>query len=282
MNLNFTTTGRLSECILLSYRTPARRVRHLVPRGLELVTRGAFAFWNVVACAVEHLRPAGLPACCGVDYRHVAYRLHVQARSATGDGTLRGLYFVRSDADSAIVSRLGNCLTDFQFHPADVELSSAGGVLTLAVLGRGVEPDERGGEPAGSPGDAIVRVAMDENATTSIAHEGSPFACPADAERVLQYAPLGMSVDLDGRYLKLAEAVRDEAAWSERPVRVIESRFRFFDALGLDGEDVVLERATRVAPIEYRWKLGRRVALLSAPTAPATDAIGPVRPARAA
>src|SRR5258705_13594760 len=132
MNLNLTAAGRLSECLLLSYRTPAESVRRLVPPGLELVTRGPFAFWNVVACTVDRMRPAGLPGCCGVSYHHVAYRLHVQAHAGNGEGTLRGLYFVRSDADSGLVGRLGNLFTDFRFHPADVELSSRDGVLTLA------------------------------------------------------------------------------------------------------------------------------------------------------
>ena len=286
MNLNLTTAGRLSECLLLSYRVPAESVRRLVPRGLELVTRGGYAFWNVVACAVEGMRPAGLPEWCGVDFHHVAYRLHVQARAANGDGTLRGLYCVRSDGDSALVGGLGNLFTDFHFHPARVELSSRGGVVTLAVQGRNERPDPRDGEPEGDTGDAIARVSVDDNAADNLAGaslaEGSPFMSPADAERVLQYAPLGMSVDLDGRYLKLVEVLRDEAAWSERPVRVVEWHFRFFDELGLSRQDVQLERATRVAPIDYRWRLGRRVALLTSPTPPIPGAIAPAGPARAA
>ena len=284
MNLNLTTAGKLSECLLLSYRAPAESVRHLVPRGLDLVTRGGFAFWNVVACTVENMRPAWLPECCGVSYHHVAYRLHVQARTATGDGTLRGLYFVRSDADSALIGRLGNVFTDFRFHPARVELSNREGVLTVAVQGSGEVPDPRDGEPAGDLGDAIARVSVDRNVADSapMLAPGSPFASAAEAERVLRYAPLGMAVDLDGRYVKLAEVIRDEAAWSERPVRVLESHFRFFDALGLSRSDVELERATRVAPIEYRWRLGRRAALATAPHAPVSETIAPPRPARAA
>jgi hypothetical protein len=283
-NFTITTAGRLDECLLLSYRTPADAVRHLVPHGLELVTRGGFAFWNVVACRVDAMRLAGLPASCGVSYSHVAYRLHVQARTGNGnaDETLRGLYFVRSDADSGFVGRLGNVLTDFRFHPADVDWYESRGVLTLAVLGREVEPDPRDGEPDGAAADAILRVAIEAAPSQFAPAPGSPFASAAEAERVLKYAPLGMSVDVDGRYLKLAEVIRDEAAWSERPVSVIESRFRFFDTLGLARGDVQLERATRVAPIEYRWKLGRRVALAGSPLAPVPGAKAAAQPARAA
>ena len=112
-NITINATGRLSECLLLAYRTPAQNVRHLVPRGLELDTVGDYAFWNVVACTVQDMRPSLLPAACGVDYHHVAYRLYVKGHVAGEDNgagdaggadsrTLRGLYFVRSDRDCAV------------------------------------------------------------------------------------------------------------------------------------------------------------------------------------
>ena len=217
---------------------------------------------------VEHMRPAALPKQFGVTYHHVAYRLHVEGRVADAGGAnnpLRGLYFVRSDADSGMVGRLGNLFTDFRFSPADVELSSRDGVLTLAVQGKNEQPDPRDGEPHGDAGDCVVRVA--ESIEAIAPPPGSPFASGNEAERVLRYPTLGLSVDLDARYLHLAEIIRDEAAWSERPVRVIEAHFRFFEEFGLAPDDVQLERATRVAPIDYRWRLGRRVALAAAPAA---------------
>src|SRR5688500_13632582 len=167
--------ARLNDCLVLSYRTPARSVRHLVPKGLELVTRDGWAFWNVVACRVEGMRAAGLPEWLGVDYHHVAYRLHVKGRAASGE-TLRGLYFVRSDADSGLVGRLGNLWTNFRFHSADVELSRAGrdngDVLTLAVTGR---------RDAGN--DALVRIATGTAGPGLAAAPGSPFASAAEAEQ---------------------------------------------------------------------------------------------------
>jgi hypothetical protein len=271
MTLPFAMKGRLSECLLLSYRTPARSVRHLVPKSMDLVTRDGWAFWNVVACRVEGLRPAGVPACLGVDYGHVAYRLHVKARTAAGDA-LDGLYFVRSDADSRRVSRFGNLLTPFRFNPAAVELSVAprdgGDVLTVAVTGS----DEQ------AANDALVRVATGADAAPQPA-PGSPFDSAADAARFLKYRPLALAPDLDGRYLELAEVVRDESRWRERPVRVIEAHFKFLQRLGQD--ELHLERATRVDPIDYRWRLGRRVAVAPQHT-PAPSAGRPAPAVRAA
>ena len=285
-NFTINTTGRLNECLLLAYRTPEHKVRHLLPHGLELLTRDGFAFWNVVACTVQDMRPALLPARLGVSYHHVAYRLYVQARVEGQVDPVRGLYFVRSDADSALVGRMGNVLSAFRFHPAEVEISNGNSVLTVSVRGGEAEPDARCGEPGAAPGDAIVRVAADGVPVEASLAQGSPFQSVADAERFLKYPPLGLSVDLDGKYLKLAEAIRDEAKWTETPARVIESRLRFFEALGLTSREVKLERASRVAPIDYRWRLGKRLPLAKtpAPAAPVArrENTAPQRPSRAA
>ena len=269
MTLPLAMKGRLAECVLMSYRTPAHTVRRLVPRCLELVTRDGWAFWNVVACRVESMRPVFAPARLGVTFNHVAYRLLVRAR--TGEGRiLDGLYFVRSDTDSPLVGRFGNVLTDFRFHGAEVELSrgrdGAADILTLAVQGN----EERA--------DALVRVATGDCAAAA-PYRDSPFRSAADAEQFLKYRTLGLSVDLDGRYLRLAEVSRDETAWRERQVRVLEAHWKFFDALGQD--DVHLERATRVDPLDYRWRLGRR-AKVAAPTLPQPTVRRPVAPTRAA
>ena len=273
MTLPIAMKGRLGECLLMSYRTPPRTVRRLVPGCMDLVTRDGWAFWNVVACAVESMRPVGAPACVGVSYRHVAYRLHVRARTAAGE-TLDGLYFVRSDADSALVGRFGNLLTDFRFHPAHVELSrgaaeSGGDLLTLSILGE-------------EKADALVRVeapAGDRPVAPAPLADASVFRTAAERDAFLKYRPLGLSVDLDGRYLHLAEVLRDESAWRERPVRVLEAHWKFFDALG--QRDLHLERATRVDPMDYRWRLGRRAAVATLP-APAPAERRPAAPARAA
>ena len=285
MTLPLAMKGRLAECLLFSYRTPARSVRHLVPASMELETRDGWAFWNVVACHVEAMRPAGAPARLGVGYHHVAYRLHVRARTAAGE-TLRGLYFVRSDADSGLVGGFGNWLTHFRFHRADVELSrlqpppKAGAppadVLTLAVQGRGRAEESDAGEA-----DALVRVAAgaDGRGAAPTPPFGSPFASPEEAAEFLKYCPLGVAVDLDGRYFELADVVRDESKWREHPVRVIEAHWNFFRRLGQD--ELHLERATRVEPLEYRWRLGRRLPVAQ-PQTPAPVTGRPARAVRAA
>jgi hypothetical protein len=245
-----TMNGRLSSCVLLSYRTPAAHVRQFVPPPLELVTRGPWAFWNVVACRVERMRPRGAPRWAGVSYHHVAYRLLVRAPGAGPNGRdLEGLYFVRSDADHSLIAAGGNATSDFRFHRADIDLRDEtliGGDLELHVIGR-----------RDTLGDVALRVMPLEDGGAGPLAPGSPFRSIEQAAAFLKYRPLGIAVDPLRERLHLAEVFRDERAWRERPLRVIEARWRFLEEL--DQTDLTLERATLVAPIDYRWRLGRRI-----------------------
>lgn len=234
-------TGAIRDCVLLSYRVPTEAVAGLVPRRLEPVAHGGFAFWNIVACRIERMRPAGLPGFVGMSYHHVAYRLHVRAAAADGR-MLDGLYFVRSDADSTLVSWGGNLFSDFCFHVATIRLEPREGGLRLEVAGS-----------AGGLGDArftAVPAAGDDPAP------GSCFADRRQRESVLKYRPVGLAPTADGSTAKLAEVFRDESAWREEPLAVTESDWPLFRAL--QQPEPFLERATRVAPLPYRWRLGRR------------------------
>ncbi len=233
--------GRLSECLLLSYRTPQASVEPLVPAPLTLITRDDWAFWNIVACRIEAMRPNGLPAPFGISYHHVAYRLLVRAGLADGR-TVTGLYFVRSDADSFWVAKLGNLASDFRFHPAAIHHMTDVSQLTFTV-----------NNTVAARADARVRVAANEAPPLGC---DSCFSSLAEAKDFLRYQPLGLSCDGRGQWMRFAEVFRDESLWNERAVTVRDAYWAFFDALG--QTDARLELATRVAPIDYRWRLGRR------------------------
>lgn len=228
--------GRLSECYLLAYGTPPESVRDLLPRGLELDTHDGQAFWNVVVSKVDRMRPMGVPRALGNSYVHVAYRLYAKARTRE-EGTLTGLCFVRSDVDHALMALVGDRMTDFRFHVADVSWreEDAGGALAVDVSGT-----------KGGAGDARLRLDL---------HAKDAPALPP----YLKYRPLGLSANVAGTKVRLAEVLRDEERWSEEPVRVAEARWGLFEKLG--QHEARLVGATRVAPLDYRWRLGRSATL---------------------
>ena len=221
------TVGRLDPCVLLAFDTPADQVRPLVPAPLLPVERDGRSFWNIVVCRVDKMRPIGLPRALGLSYVHVAYRILVRCEIESGE-MLQGLYFVRSDVDRSIVSVPGNRTSDFRFHLSKVDLRyDAQHVEAVVRTHDGF--------------DASMCVEVDEKIST-----------PPDP--MLKYRPLGLACDPGGNVVRLAEVFRNESDWHETPVKVTRGTFQFFDTM---RQTVRLVGATRVRPIDYRWRLGR-------------------------
>jgi hypothetical protein len=231
--------GRIDECFLLSYGIDPEQAAALVPAGLDLITCHGAAFFNIVVCHVDRMRTRFTPHALGVTYWHIAYRVQVRATLA-GDRSIEGLYFLRSDVDRPLFGAVGNGLTDFRFHTARVRFWNDDAAWRLRV------------EP--TTGDALASLAMRRTASNALA-PGSPFASLEERERVLKYAPFGLSVSKGGQCLRIAEVIRDEALWTEEPVEVESADWSYPRSLGL--RDLQLVRATRVAPIDYRWRIGR-------------------------
>ncbi len=241
-----TMTGRLSECILLSYSVPAASVQALVPSGLELVTHEGKAFWNIVVSTIDKMRPRLVPRWAGITYHHIAYRLQVAAETESGE-SLTGLYFLRSDVSSSLVGTTGNWLSDFKLHAAEIDISEDEACLALAV---------RSSESAGT-----ARLRIDCSSRANL--ETGLFNDQGEQEAMLKYQPLGLAIGSQHR-IRLAEVIRDESAWREETVTVLDAEWGFFD--DEMWEQLTLERATRVAPLDYHWRLGR-TALLRSPSA---------------
>ncbi|MEM9252032.1 MAG: hypothetical protein AAGB29_06750, partial [Planctomycetota bacterium] len=176
----------------------------------------------------------------GLGYHHIAYRL--LTRCITTDAEfVDGLYFVRSYADHAFVTAMGQYVTDFRFQPASIRVGSGGFAIDR---------------------DATVVELGDPTPAVELAATWAPDSCfPTlkDAQEYLRYRPLSMAPDGRGK-ARLAEVTRDDRAWRERPVNVAAHRHALFDELG--QRDATLELATAIDPIDYRWSLGRTVGLL--------------------
>lgn len=248
MTIPFTMTGRVEDCIQLTYRTPTESVRQLLPEGLELVTRGPWAFWNVMACRVHKLRPAGVPALCGVSYHHIAYRLRVQAMNERAE-VVQGLYFLRSEVDARIVAALANQLTDLRLNPATIAHTTSDCGLAYHAQA------ERGSALTLNAAHAPAALAKD-----------SCFPTTEDARRFCRYTPNALAVtDHAGRrLLRITRVQRDEHAWSETPLAVHEAELGYLESIG-QYQHMQLEWACRLGAMDYRWQVGETVGLLKQP-----------------
>ena len=251
-----TMVGLIDRCWLFTYQTPADEAERLLPYPLLPVTHRGFAFWNVVVCHVDRMRPKGLPPALGMSYWHVAYRLYVRypaavpgcaARLPAVDGAeVQGLYFVRSDCDSRLMSTAGNVMTDFNFNAAGVNVD--GGQIEIG-------------------GDAPA---------TAVVHDTSPIGLPPNsafdhldqAARFLKYKPFGISVDAHGNG-NIVRIVRDERQWHARLVD-FDANFAF-----LAGKNTRPEICYEVDPIQYQWNRAYRVRPLALPHKYSRDSVSP-------
>ena len=153
---------------------------------------------------------------------------------------LQGLYFLRSDVDSRLISCAGDVLTDFRFHRAAIELKEQNGTIIAEVASK----DEGG----------CASITVDS--VGAHAPDTGLFKDSQERERLLKYHPLGLAIGRRGE-LRLAEVFRDESAWRENAVAVVSARWGFFDAQ--EQAHLRLERATRVVPLDYKWRIRSHV-----------------------
>jgi len=253
-----TMRGVIEAPLLVNYRTRPDAVGRHVPPGLRLRIHEGWAFWNLVFCRVRHMRPLGAPTALGVTYSHVAYRLLVETTTTDGR-VLSGLYFLRSDADSALIALPGAPLTDFRFHLADIE--------------REVTPDRasfrvrtKDGE-----GDAEIEAARVEDPSDARPRD-SVFETTEQARGFLKYTPLGLAPNDAATRVRLSEVFRDEQDWIEDVVRVDRARCTPLDRL--DPSAPAFELATLGDSIDYRWRLGRTAPISGEPAREKTEEWG--------
>lgn len=219
----------------LWYRTPTAAVAPRLPRGLELVRRGPWAFWCVRARRVEGLRPEGVPAWCGVSYSEVSYGLLVRAMTRSGD-VRSGTLVVRQEVDAQVASVLAERWANAPLQAASVSHAADDVGCTYRVDGTEC-----------AAGDAVLRV----QAGSPVRPGDSCFPSPRDAEESLRAPPLELGIVVESGVSRLTRVLASASGGVAEPVRVVEARLRYFEA---NACDVTLEWATRSAAAEHCWR----------------------------
>jgi len=228
-----TMTGTIDRCWLFTFQSPPEWAEAWLPDALTPVLHNGHAFWNVVVCHVDRMRPKGFPKWTGVSYWHVAYRLYVNF-APPGEAPIEGLYFVRSDCSSPLMAVMGNIMTDFRFHSARIRVNTDKDNVAVNI------------DAPGGKGSAWLRR---KEAPALPAY--SAFDNLEEAAAFLKYKPYGISVDKRGS-ANVVSITRDEAAWHSRLVPVDNQEWAFFENLPIRPE-ICYE----VDPIDYQWNRGK-------------------------
>jgi len=98
------------HCFLANFAIRPETLAARLPPHLQPDVHEGWSFLSVVIAKMEKMRPVFLPRALGTTYSQVVYRAVVRC------GDERGVHFLRSDADSALMAMAGNALTFFRFH----------------------------------------------------------------------------------------------------------------------------------------------------------------------
>jgi len=115
------------ECFLVNFAIKPEALRPLIPKPMELDVHGGEAYLSIVIAQMDQMRPAFVPRGFGITYHQVVYRV---VGRANGE---RGVCFLRSDADNALMSIAGDWLTFFRFHTTPIKTKRAGNRLSVDV-----------------------------------------------------------------------------------------------------------------------------------------------------
>lgn len=228
--------------LALTFAVPVSQLEPLLYPGLELDTYGGDAGeeeWGFLAIAMvqtRNLRPAFLPASLGQDFFLTGYRLFVRYRTPEGR-SLRGLQVLRSDTDKPLLRVLGNLMTHYLYHAADVNLSRNGRRAEISV--------------ASHDGQSDLQIRADLE--TEGLPEGSVFPDSRTARRFAGPMPYTFSYEPETDSIIRVEGVRQ--SWRPRLVQARVEEVGFLAHLGLE-EDAELAAAFTLEGVPYRWRKG--------------------------
>jgi hypothetical protein len=106
------------NCFLINFSMEPEILQKVLPKGLKPDLYQNKAFLSIVIADLEAMRIGFLPRFTGSNFTQVVYRAIIRAPNNE-----RGVYFVRSDADSIWMSITGNIFSNFNFNLADIKWS---------------------------------------------------------------------------------------------------------------------------------------------------------------
>ena len=231
--------------LVLTYAFPEAALQPLLLPGLTLNTYAGWGFVAVALVQTRHLRPSGLPRALGRDFFLTGYRLFTCFQSAAGR-TLRGLQILRSDTNRHSMVLMGNLLTHYGYHQAEVCQTIDGLKRDIAMKTPHAEAD--------------LHVIADLASRPAALPAGSPFPSIQVARRFAGPLPFTFSYEGETHSIVRIEGVRQN--WKPMPIQVEVRQATFLYQMPFaQMPEARFASAFYVEQIPYRWKRGVRESL---------------------
>jgi Uncharacterized conserved protein (COG2071) len=227
--------------LTLTYAVPAAVLSKFIPCGLRLDEWKGLGFLATAFVQTRCLRPALFPSFAGASYFFAGYR--VFCRYTTLDGReLRGLRILRSDTDKSLMAAVGNLLTHYNYHLAEIDVERTAGFLRLQVASHdGI-------------GDAELSARLAE--PDDLLPDGSPFPSAHDARRFAGPMPFTFDYEAETKSIIRVQGLRKN--WKPRLIPVSIKKLSFLEQEAFARAKPVLASCFYMENIDYYWKRGVR------------------------
>ncbi|MGV6945520.1 DUF2071 domain-containing protein [Sphingobacterium kyonggiense] len=232
----FAIEAHFDYSLVLTFAFPKAELENLIPKPLVLdCYEDKWAFVAVAMVQTKDLRLKGFPKWTGRDFFLIGYRIFVQYKTAAGK-RLRGLYILKSETDSTLMTKMGNLMTHYGYEKIDISFQENEESILVQSKASDIKVD-------------INHIQMDLSLPT-----GSPFPDWKTARRFAGPLPFTFYVDAQAGTISIVEGIRNN--WIPQPVEVKTWEFGFLKQRNLDHGQ--LANAFIIRDIPYSWKKGRR------------------------
>lgn len=206
--------GELHQVKLINFSVEREEVEPYVPWKIKIRDFGSRAIISMVNVELKNMHPTFLPESMHFGYRHIGFRLLIDDRQ-WNDGVYKGIYFIRSFTDNALIAQGGQLMTDYNLEKAEI-------ICTKDLLTLKKE-------------DRFLTYALDEQMPTSVNKELHTSISTIDRAYSL----------LDGQ-IRMTKIVREK--WPIEWVNCYHFKTNFFETARFEGAFQVNET------IYYQWE----------------------------
>lgn len=114
-----TYLGELHGVQLINFSVEREEVEPYVPWKIKIRDFGGRAMISMVNVYLKNMHPTFVPQSLHFDYRHIGFRLLVDD-SQWNEGLYKGIFFIRSFTDNALIAQGGQLMTDYNLEKAEI------------------------------------------------------------------------------------------------------------------------------------------------------------------
>jgi uncharacterized protein YqjF (DUF2071 family) len=115
--------GQLHGVQLVNFSVEREEVEPYVPWKIKIRDFNGRALISMVNVYLKNMHPTFVPQSLNFEYRHIGFRLLVDD-SQWNEGQSKGIYFIRSFTDKALIAQGGQLMTDYNLEKAEIICTS--------------------------------------------------------------------------------------------------------------------------------------------------------------